>query len=161
MIEGSRVAYTGERQDLLAPGDSGRLLAISGDSAHVLFSSGQVQGAVRYVALGSLVALEEPVRSLIADSLDAPEALSSTAVRETVATSGEQGLLHALGEAGVLDELASIAEEAADFVAGRVRSDPSLAPVMAVLDADERDDLITLTSALLLRNAAHEDGADE
>lgn len=157
LIEGARIRYVGGPQGVLRANDCGRLLSISGDGGHVLFSTGKAAGRVQYLPLAQLMAIEAAERSLLADSLDAPPPISVTAVRETVASSGEEGLIHALGEAGVLDDLATIAEEAADFVAGRVRSDPSLAPVMAVLDTEEQDQVVSLASALLLRNAAHYD----
>lgn len=161
LIEGAPVTYIGPATEVATPGAAGRLLSVSGDGGHVLFSTGKAAGRVDFVPLVTLSAVVPVEPSLIADALDAPEALSSTAVRQTVATAGEQGLVAALAEAGVLDELASIGEEAADLVSARVRSDPALHPVMAVLDIEEQDQVVALTSALLLRAAANQDGTDD
>jgi hypothetical protein len=162
LSEGGRVSYTGGGDGRLSTGDNGRLLSISGDGGHVLFSTGAVAGTVEYLPLHLLSSMERSARSLLADTLDAPEQLSSTAVRETVVAAGEQGLVAALSEAGVLDELAGIGEEAADFVASRIRSDPAMGPIMAALDTEERDQVVALTASMILVGAAHysEDGPD-
>lgn len=149
LSEGARVSYQGQ---------DGRLLSISGDGGHVLLTSGRAAGSVEFVALATLAEAEP---SLIADALDAPEALSSVAVRETVASAGEQGLVTALSESGVLDTLAAIGEEAFEFVASRVRVEPVIRPVMAALDTEEQDHFVALTSALILTSAVHQNEDDQ
>jgi len=162
LTEGARVSYTGESRGRLGTGAEGRLLSISGDSGHVLFSTGKVAGVVEFLPLHLLTAHGQAQPSLIADALDAPEQLSSVAVRETVASSGEQGLVAALSEAGVLDELASIADEAAEMVASRIREDPGMRQIMAALDGEERDQVVSLTTSMILGSAAHYgEGQDE
>lgn len=159
--EGARVRYEGAPDGLLRRNDMGHLLSISGTGGHVLFSTGQVAGRVQYLPLDKLSKVLPGPRSLLADSLDAPPPLGIEAVREMVSGGGERGLVAALGESGVLDDLAVIAEEAADFVAGRVRSDPSMVPIISMLDAEEEEQVIALTSSLLLRNAAHYKDEDD
>jgi hypothetical protein len=76
-----------------------------------------------------------------------------TAAREVFDEAGPAGLLSAMHACGDLVCFASIAEEAVDFVAARLREDPQFAHTLAALDDPDADSLVSLASSVLLRDA--------
>lgn len=153
MRDGQQVTYVGDGGDGLHLGDRGQVLAVVGSGSHVLWRTGVLHGQVTLVENEDIVreGRAQTVEAAVADALDSP--LVTVAVRETYDESGEAGLLNALNEAGHLAAFTQIAEEAAGFIASRIRRDPAFRAVLAHLDGDEGDRLVTLASTVLLRDA--------
>lgn len=155
--EGQRVSYVGEPNPQgLAVADAGRVLTVTGANSHVMWDSGRLTGKVTFEENDDLVVSGASAPSAIEDSLD-DGTLVSVAVRDTYDTAGDVGLLNALAEAGHLASMSSYAEEAFSLVASRVREDPAFKSVLAALEPDEGAALVTLTSAVLLRDAFTEE----
>ena len=152
--EGARVSYVGEFADYgLAIGDQGRVIASSGAASHVRWASGPCQGQMLLVPNDDLV--EAARTGSLAESVD--DSLSSgslvhVAVRDTYDLEGPEGVLAALAEEGHLAALSDLAEEALESVSARLRTDPSMVEVLAALDPEEQDALVTRTAMSLLRD---------
>lgn len=155
--DGVTVSYVGHSFDGVALGDRGRVLSSSGDHAHVMWSTGARVNQVDLVHEDDLVvagrkAASHTIEASVDDSLvTAP--LTTVAVRAIYDGQGEAGLLNALSEAGLLGGLAQIAEDALMHVASRVREDEEISAVLAQLDSDEAESLVSLASVVLLRDA--------
>lgn len=152
--EGARVSYVGlPVQDGLAVADVGKVLSTTGSSSHVMWETGRKAGQVTFEEHEDLVA-QSSVRN---DTEMFEGSLVTVAVRDTYDTAGDVGLLNALSEAGHLASMSGYAEEALALVASRVREDPAFAPVLAQLEPEEGAALVSLTSAVLLRDAFTEE----
>lgn len=152
------VAYVGlPRVGGLALGDRGRVLAEDGSCVHVRWASGALSGQVTPIDFHD-VADQPPARrqasasEMLQDSLSVP-ALTVTGARETYDAEGEAGLLTAMAEAGLLAGLSQAAEEALEAVAARVRTDDAVHAVLASLEPEEADSLVSLAASALLRDA--------
>lgn len=152
--EGQRVAFCGDPDAGLQPGDRGKVLSSAGAASHVLWATGSRSGEILLVGNLDLVASQQ---TQTYDDLDSG-ALVTIAVRDTFEQSGSAGLLNALNEEGHLTTFAGIAEEAVQAVAKMIRQDPSISEVLAALDHEEGAEFIALATTALLRDAF---GGDE
>lgn len=148
--EGQRVAFCGDPNAGLQPGDTGKVLSSAETGSHVLWSSGSRTGEVLLVENLDLVASTAAPRTY--DDLDSGS-LVTIAVRDVYDGQGHIGLLNALNEEGHLATFASIAEEALNTVAASIRQDPSFREVLSHLDPDEGSEFVSLAATVLLRDA--------
>lgn len=148
--EGQRVAFCGDPDAGLQPGDRGKVLSSAGQASHVMWATGARAGEILLVGNLDLVASQQAPVSY--DDLDSGS-LVSIAVRDTYDGAGPVGLLNALNEEGHLATFATIAEEAMQAVAKRIRQDPSITEVLAVLDPEEGAEFVSLATSVLLRDA--------
>lgn len=168
IVEGMAVAYAGDDpfQDV---GSLGKVVALSGSAAHVMWQSGPRINTVELVDLNDLVAhrgakeaqqarmqAQAFTDTAFADTLDMP-AIPMLQVRATYDEDGEEGLLSALSEAGRLAVLAEYAEEAVGLVATRIRNDPEFASVLAQLDPDEAASVVSRVASVVLRDRISEE----
>lgn len=154
MQEGQRVQWSGHYGSMTDPsvGDQGKILAIAGRGAHVLWSTGVRAGATDLVALEDLAPTTASAQGLLDDSLDYGT-LTSFAVRETFDESGEAGVINQMASLGHLSAFEGIAHEALTLIASRIRHDPSIREVIASLDEEEGERVVRLASACLIRDA--------
>lgn len=153
VIEGSQVSFTGWDSDELCYGDQGRVLAISGSVAHVMWATGSCAEQVLPVYdsdLALLAALAEVPD--LTDSLEVGS-LATFSVRQVFDSGGEVAVINEMAEAGSLAVFASIAEDALTMVASRIRADLAFRAVMADLDDDEAESVLRLASICLVRDA--------
>ena len=153
MREGARVSYVGE-DDGLAVGDQGRVLSASGAASHVRWTTGARTGEIVLVNDLDLVANRKP--EVTNDGLDAAS-LVTLAVRDTFDATGPVGLLNALNEEGHLATFSIYAEQALEFIAAAIRTDASMAEVLANLETEEQSAFISFTASILLRDAFGQD----
>ena len=148
--EGGKVSYIGYPERGLAVGDEGTVLANAGSASHVTWKTGGAAGQVLLVGHEDLV----QATARREDDIDLGSApLVSVAVREVYDDLGEVGLINALAEAGHLSSLSEIAEEALQWVQGKIASDPSIGAVMAHLDPAEQSEMLGFMTAALMRDA--------
>lgn len=148
--EGQRVAFVGDPEHGLQVDDRGKVLSSSEAASHVLWATGSRAGEVILVSNLDLVVSGHAPRTY--DDLDGGR-LVTIAVRDTFDRQGHVGLLNALNEEGHLATFASIAEEAMQTVAARIRQDPSITEVLANLDPEEGAEFVAFTASVLLRDA--------
>lgn len=154
--EGQRVSYVGDGDHGLQPGDRGKVLSAEADSAHVLWTTGRQAGNLLFHDNYDLVA--EGAGRDSTHTIDSfHEPLVSTAVRSTFDRYGSAGLLNALNEEGHLAVFAPIAEEAIQMVAARIREEPAFQEVLAHLDPQEGDEVVSVAAFVLLRDAFGEE----
>jgi hypothetical protein len=153
--EGQRVAYVGDGDHGLQPGDCGKVLSSAGTASHVMWATGARAGEVILLSNMDLVASSAGARTY--DDLDGGH-LVTIAVRDVYDVRGEVGLLNALNEEGHLATFAPIAEEAISMVAARIRQDPSIQEVLSHLDPDEGAEFVAFAASVLLRDSF---GGDE
>lgn len=147
--EGQKVAYVGDGDHGLAPGDRGKVLSSEPGAAHVLWMSGAQQGGTLFHTNYDLVAHE--AEAYDTDFYGAP--LVTTAVRDTFDREGPEGLLNALNEEGHLATFGSHVEEAIAMVSSRIRQEPAFIEIMAELDVDEGEEVLSMATFALLVDA--------
>lgn len=164
--EGSKVNYVGDNT-FIGVGSLGTVLASGGPSScHVQWREGSREGQVDLIPHEDLVVVRSGSYGLAgallgsADedfeaTLDVPS-LVSLSVRETYDTGGEDGLIDALDEAGHLSSLSAYASDAIATVAGRIRQDPAFSSVLAQLDEDEAEALLSRVAVDLIRGGEEE-----
>jgi hypothetical protein len=155
IAEGSLVTYVGDgigRDAGLYLEDQGKVVSSTPTHSHVSWRSGALKGSIVLVSNNDLVVAR--TASTMDDSLDGP--LVATAVQQTYEEGGARRLLSALIQEGHTAGFAAIADEVISLVASRIRQDPSFRAVLAQLDNDAGDDLISLASVSLLRDAFRE-----
>lgn len=168
IVEGMRVAYAGDSDPFQDVGALGKVLSLSGGCAHVLWESGPKANSIDLIDLNDLVEHGRASRmaaaaaqtfsdNAFADTLDMP-AIPTLQVRATYDEEGEEGLLTALSEAGRLAVLAEYAEEAISLVAARIRQDPEFSGVLAQLDPDEANGVVSRVASLVLQERMGEEG---
>lgn len=153
--EGTHVSYVGDgvgREAGLALDDRGKVVASTPTHSHVSWKTGALAGGIVLVANHDLVETRQAVAR--DDSLDGP--LVATAVQQTYEEGGARRLLASLTQEGHTAGFAAIAEEVFSLVATRIRQDPSFRSVLAQLDHTAGDDLVSLASVALLRDAFRE-----
>ncbi len=162
IAEGAKIIYAGDTDPLQEVGAPGKVIALSGDAAHVQWSGGPKVGSVDLVPLHELVADRQQAKALISthqpyfeaslEALDTP----SLRVRATYDERGEDGVVNTLDEYGHLATLAGFAEMAVLTLIGQILTDDTLAPALAALEADERDLVAAKVAATLLADQLRE-----
>lgn len=150
--EGSHVSYVGDgfgREAGLAIDDRGKVVASTPTHSHVSWRTGALQGEITLVSNTDLVIARQAVER--DDSLEG--SLVATAVQQTYDRGGARKLLSSLVDEGHTAGFAAIADEVFAVVASRIRQDPSFRAVLSQLSPDAGDDLVSLASASLLRDA--------
>lgn len=154
--EGSRVSYVGDGDDGRALGERGQILAITGRSGHVKWADSTITlvDLEDVAPLSSITGAARAVTATddLADSLDVGP-IQAIGMRGLFETVGCNGVLSELTATGQLTGFPTIAEEARLYAEGRVRQDPDLSRVIAQLDPEEGDELISVATLVLLRTA--------
>lgn len=173
IVEGSKVAYAGDTDPFQEVGSLGKVIALSGDAAHVQWLSGPKSGSIELIQQYELVpdrsqqqgqqGQQDQQRALVGslmnsfdNALDMP-ASETISVRATYDDLGEEGLVNALSEAGHLAMLSEYVDDAVGYLAARVRQDPGLGDILAQLEADEADGLVGRVASLLLSDRLNEE----
>lgn len=156
--DGQQVTYIGPGATVghaaLHMGERGKVLGAGPTASHVLFTTGAVAQQILLVDNFDLAPLGKVATTDgLDDCLEVSDGLSASAARQAFDLGGEVGLLNQMAEDGYLATFAAIAEDAYEFIAGRVRQDPAFRAVTAQLDEDEGDALVRLASHVLLRDA--------
>jgi hypothetical protein len=146
--DGQKVSYVGDDEQV-AVGDVGQILTVAGRHSHVVWRSGASSGEVTFTPNADLVV--QGAAKDWDDSLDTP--LVAVSVRDVYDHRGPMALLSALSEDGHLTNFGAISEEALQFVAGKIREDPSMHEVLAQLQPDEAEEVITVATAVVMRDA--------
>lgn len=161
IVEGSKVIYAGDTDPFQDVGVSGKVIALSGQAAHVQWLTGPKAGQIELVGQHELLpdrnqhqAEAQPLNSFD-NTLDMP-ATETISVRATYEDLGEDGLVNALSEVGHLAMLTEYADEAVGHLVSRVRQDPALGEVLAQLEPDEADGLARRVAAVLLGDLLQE-----
>jgi hypothetical protein len=154
ITEGQQVAYAGDTDPFNEVGSLGRVVAVSGQAAHVQWTSGPKVGSVDFVEQFELVEARGPAQSETTGmsfdaTLDMPTS-ASLQVRAAYDEAGEDGLVLALDEAGHLAMLAEYADRALEALVGDLRADPSFREVLGQLEADEADTVVSRVATVLL-----------
>lgn len=152
--DGQTVSYIGPGNGGIDLGDTGKVLSAGATGSHVLWSTGVLTNQIVLVDNLDLAPMgRQASLDGLDDSLDVVDAMSFSAARNAYDLGGEVGVLNQMAEEGLLAAFGSIAEDAYEFIAGRVRQDPSFRAVTSQLDDDEGEALIALASHVLLRDA--------
>jgi len=151
--EGSQVAYVGFGVGGLVIGDLGKVLAGAGSGSHVVWATGAAVGQIVLIPNEDLVVSRTAV--ITDDSLDCGP-LVAIAVRDVYDGYGEVGLINALNDAGHLAGFTEIAEEALEWVVGKIGNDPSVLEALSHLDVDEARDVLGCMATTLLRDSFSE-----
>lgn len=155
--EGQAVSYIGDDGVLL--GTHGRLLVFASRThGHIQWSDGPRRGQVDMVDLDNVAPAPKRYQAALhsdglEDSLEVGPVSSVTAARQTFDIEGAAGVLTSMASAGRLSSFDSIADEVTLFVEGRIRQDSSVREVLGELDDTEQDELVSLASRVLLRDA--------
>lgn len=161
--EGERVAYVGPEVDGRRVGDEGQVVSSAGDSQHVVWSTGERQGAFDLVPDHELTpsgtSREAARQHVLDDSLEYGPLLSFSAAK-VYEESGGIGLVTALADDGHLANLAGLAEDLLGNLAEQVRGDASVQAALANLDEQDANDLVMLTASVLMREAFGDDDAE-
>lgn len=162
IVEGQRVAYAGDGDLYLRVGDTGKVIAVSGSCAHVMWRTGAVAGQISLVEQDELVPDRAPGHiagaasgALFDDTLDMPTT-PTISVRATYDALGEDGLLSALNEAGHLAMMTEYVEEAVGMIVARLKADPTLSPLLGQLEVDESESLVGRVASVLLADRLQE-----
>lgn len=151
--EGSKVAYVGPVTKGRDIGDEGLVVSAEASYSHVRWTTGAKVGEFDLVRNSDLVVngslSQHPLTA--GDSFD--EGLVGINVHAVYSRRGSLGLINALNEEGHLMAFPQIAEEAASFVAQRIREDPSVVEVLGSLEEDEVDDFVSTACMVVLRDA--------
>lgn len=180
IVEGQKVCYAGDADPFNEVGAPGRVLAVSGDAAHVQWTGGPKAGSIDLVEANDLVADRNHTASLLADpqpylgdrvahaSHEQAEQFYATSargvadhtsrmqVRAAYDDHGEDGVLSVLDETGVLATLASHAEYMHQHLIGAVHADDHMRTAMVGLEVDERDVVVAKVVTALLTDLLKE-----
>lgn len=149
LADGQRVAYVGEGEDGLSVDDRGKVLSCGTTGSHVKWLTGARAGQITLTANMDIV----PVSGRMAyDDLESGS-LVTFAVKDTYEWGGKVALLNALTDEGHCATFESIAEEAIQLVATRLREDPSIKEVLSSLDEDDGSEFVSFTAVAILRDA--------
>jgi hypothetical protein len=149
MRDGQRVSCV--RNDLL--GSEGVVLDAGNTGCSIRWETGPRTGAVDLVAHRHLVPTEgsRSISDEVDFSLD--DGLVSFPAHQVMATRGVSGVYEAMVTEGHLDHLDSVAEEALELVASRLRRDPSFRQVISAVGDDQGDHLVAYATSRFLREA--------
>lgn len=150
--EGEIVSFIGEpiHDTPVEIGDMGRVLSAADSASHVQWRTGSMQGQITLMANSDLVIMH-PEYDGSSDSLDAP--IVTISARDVYDRSGPTGLLNALHVEGHLKFFEPLVQEAIERIASSIRDDPSFRPILAELGREEGDQLVSLATSTLLRDA--------
>lgn len=152
IVEGQRVIYAGDTDPFQQVGATGKVIALSGQAAHVQWLDGPKVGQIdltqQYELLPERTAAEQAPMSTFDSALDSP-VTATLSVRATYDESGEEGVVNVLAEAGHLAMLSEYVDEAVGTLSARIRQDPMLGDVLAQLEPDEADCLISRVASAL------------
>lgn len=158
--DGADVFYSGAPgPGVPAYGDTGRVLVSDTRAAHVKWVTGSRGGQVDLVEHDDLSALGEsvsyPQAALHAHLGESLEYADGEVAQERVAA-----VLTRMADTGDTDRFGLIAEEAVEWVAGRLRGLGSFRSHMAALDSSEGEDLVYAATRRILADALEsmEDG---
>jgi hypothetical protein len=152
--EGSKVTHIGTGELF---GHTGKLLARAGHGGHVKWATGPKTGCVTMVDIDDLVPANAThtaavERDELEDSLEVG-GLSFSAMQHMQVVEGTLGVLHFAADSGYLVNFGDIAEDVFLHTAGQLRQDPAFREVLAQLDENDGDALVTLATRSLLRDA--------
>jgi hypothetical protein len=162
--EGTRVSFCGDIEPGSPEiGDVGKVIADAGSHGHIMWSTGARSGQTDFLPYDAVV--PAPTGRVTTAAVDVSDTLAfgpmmTVAVRATYEESGPAGLLAALHEGGHLAGLVDVAEHAVVAVTSQIRTDETLAPVLAQLDEGEREQFLATTTLALLREAFGGDDPD-
>ena len=157
IVEGQRVVYAGDMDPFQDVGSVGKVIAVSGQAAHVQWLDGPKTGAIDLIEQHEL--LPQRTEAAAQDAFSSTLAMAVTSaltVRATYDEQGEDGLLTALDESGHLALLSDRAEEAVLNLCGAIHSDPAMTAALASLEIDERDSVVAKIAATLLSDRLKE-----
>lgn len=146
---GQRVAYVGSPSDAdPALGDEGVIVAVGHTASYVKWQTGE--------RAGSFIETSHLDIAPMAGRVDVDlmgGGLVSFSVRDMHSSRGTQGLLDALNAEGHLANFEEIAMQSAQVASSLIRSDPSMAEVIAQLDQHDADELVSCAVVALFRDA--------
>lgn len=153
-IEGSKVVYAGD-DVTIGQGSLGKVLVVSGPSAHVQWLDGIRTGQVDLIDGYDLSPSTgtASVAQMVASQFDQALEMENTAsliVREAMDSYGEDGVISTLAEAGHLSTLEPYATQAMEHLLSHMRADPLLAEMLAALDDYEQQTVLSRLAVTLL-----------
>ena len=157
IVEGQRVVYAGDLDPFQEVGSTGKVIAVSGQAAHVQWLDGPKTGSIDLIEHHEL--LPSRVEAAIEDGFASTLSMavtSSLSVRSTYDEQGEDGLLTMLDESGHLSMLSEYAEDALLTLTGQIRADSVLSSALASLETDERDSVVGKIASTLLSDRLKE-----
>ena len=149
--EGQRVAYVGDGEHGLLPGDRGKVLSSSGYEVHVVWATGAKSGQITLHGTYDLV--PEGGQSVQED-----RHIVAVAVRKTYDRLGTEAVSGMLGEEGILVPFIPLVDDAVSIVVSALRSDPIMQQALSFLEPDEADDVLVTATLTLIQEAF---GAEE
>lgn len=163
IAEGQRVLYAGDADPFNEVGSPGKVIAVSGEAAHVQWTGGPKQGSIDLMESHEIVAdRQQATAALDGDRAFFTQALAHTAdstqmqVRASYDEHGESGAISALDESGVMAVLAPYAEYVHQDLLGKVHADSHMRSALAGLESDERDVVVGRVVATLLTDLLKE-----
>jgi len=157
--DGSNVFYSGDpRPGAPAYGDEGRVLVADTRAAHVKWTTGSRAGQVDLV--------EQTDLAEVGETISAPAIALHAHLGESLAyceppQRRAHAVLEAMAEAGETDRFGLLAEEAVDWIAGRLRTSGYFRAHMAALASAEADELVTVATRRVLADALESMEADD
>lgn len=156
IVEGTRVVYAGDTDPFQSVGAPGRVVAMSGDHAHVQWLGGPKSGGLDLVDLNELVVDRQHTARAAAEPVLGTMTTSAALVRSSYDEQGETGVLAVLNETGHLAGLTGEAEDAVLTLCGRIASDASVSEALSALEVDERDVVVAKIAHALLTDRLRE-----
>jgi hypothetical protein len=162
IVEGTRVTYAGDTDPFQEVGALGRVVALSGDAAHVQWTTGPKTGSIdlveTYELLPARTTLAFEATTVTAAFDDALEmaAAPSLQVRAVYDEAGPEGLVAALDEAGHLPALAEYVEDALGRLGAQLRGDAHLSGILASLEPDEAESVVSRLASMLVADRTEE-----
>lgn len=146
-VEGARVAFVGD-DGPLPVGTIGTVLADAGSGAHVLWPTGIMLMASMDITAVAATAGHDGLD----DSLDVG-VLRVEGVRRIADQQGVAGVLNVMADSGHLANFPQIADEAWNFIQGRIRADAAIRAVAEELPDEDAEALYATATAALIRDA--------
>lgn len=165
IAEGQRVLYAGDADPFNEVGAPGKVIAMSGEAAHVQWTGGPKQGAIELMEPHEIVADRQQASAALGGDhayFEASLAVASAGdatrmqVRASYDEHGEDGAISTLDESGVMAMLAAYAEGAHLDLLGQIHADATMRSALAGLAQDERDVVVAKVAATLLADVLRE-----
>lgn len=156
--EGQAISFIGDEQahPPVPLGAHGRLLAFASHThGHVQWIDGPRCGQVDVVGLDDVAPAPkryQASRDGLEDSLEVGP-ISATGARDVFDVEGPAGLLTMMASSGRLSGFDSLADDVLTHTEGLIRQEASVRDVLAELDDQDGDELVSLASRVLLRDA--------